>query len=458
MGWSPVRSIGPVERLSGAASGRSPAAATVPVSKFRRLATTHAAMIGGDAAMIVALADSLFFSIDPGAARGKVLLFLVISFAPFLVIAPLVGPVIDRAAGGRRLVIQIVAALRIVLSLLIASYVDSLALFPLVFSALVLQKTYTVSKSALVPSVVRSESELVEANSKLGLIAGLVGFVAVIPAALLQVTSGPTATLVYSALLFGAGLLAASRLAHDRVVNTAPTPSQQLRLRASGLQLAGVAMMMLRGAVGFMFFHLAFWLRDQGDGSTKLFGLAVGLSAFGVMAGNAIAPRLRKVVSEEVMIIGALSLGTIVGVVAALLGGVPAGIALAVAVNMSASVGRLGFEAIVQREMPAAGHGRAFALFETRFQLGWAAAGLIPVIVAIPGQIGFLLASVITGVALINYLAGVRSVPSRVTNARNAVAKRLPRRLPTRSRRRAPSRASRRAPAVPPPPPPRRHT
>ena len=116
------------------------------------------------------------------------LLFLVVSFAPFLVIAPLIGPVIDRAAGGRRTVIQLVAAARAVLAVLMAFSIDSLTLFPLVFAALVLQKTYLVSKQAIVPSVVRSESELVEANSKLGVIAGITGFVAIIPAALIQVT------------------------------------------------------------------------------------------------------------------------------------------------------------------------------------------------------------------------------------------------------------------------------
>ena len=79
------------------------------MSKFRRLSITHAAMMGGDAAMIVALANSLFFNIDPSAARGRVLLFLIVSFAPFLLVAPLIGPVIDRAAGGRRTVIQAVA-------------------------------------------------------------------------------------------------------------------------------------------------------------------------------------------------------------------------------------------------------------------------------------------------------------------------------------------------------------
>ena len=87
-------------------------------------------MIGGDAVMLVALADSLFFSIDPTAARGKVLLFLVVSFAPFVVLAPLIGPVIDRMAGGRRLVIQIVAVARVVLSLLIARFIDDRAAVP----------------------------------------------------------------------------------------------------------------------------------------------------------------------------------------------------------------------------------------------------------------------------------------------------------------------------------------
>ena len=127
-----------------------------PASKFRRLAITHALMMGGDAAMIVALADSLFFNIELDAARSRVMLFLALSFAPFLVIAPLIGPLIDRVAGGRRLVIQLSAAARVVLMILMASNIDNLALFPLVFASLVLQKTYLVSKSALVPSTVRT--------------------------------------------------------------------------------------------------------------------------------------------------------------------------------------------------------------------------------------------------------------------------------------------------------------
>jgi hypothetical protein len=39
----------------------------------------HALMAAGEASMAVALADSLFLSITPGEARGRVLLFLAAS-------------------------------------------------------------------------------------------------------------------------------------------------------------------------------------------------------------------------------------------------------------------------------------------------------------------------------------------------------------------------------------------
>jgi hypothetical protein len=69
-------------------------------------------MVAGEAAMAIALADSLFLSISPDAARTKVLMFLAISIAPFAVIAPFVGPFIDRIRGGQRMVVIIVGLLR----------------------------------------------------------------------------------------------------------------------------------------------------------------------------------------------------------------------------------------------------------------------------------------------------------------------------------------------------------
>lgn len=339
--------------------------------------------------MVVALADSFFFDVDPDAARSRILLFLLVSFAPFIVIAPLIGPVIDRIRGGRRFVIQLVAVLRIVIQVLMIRYVDQLALFPLVFAALVLQKTYVVSKSALVPSVVRSERELVEANSKLGLIAGVTGTAAVIPAALLQLTLGTSATLTYGVLLFAVAFVAATQLPREVViVSTAGDRRAKIELPAP-LRAAADVMLLLRASVGFMLFHLAFWFRGEGYG-TVWFGAAVALSSIGIMIGNAAGPALRSRMREETMLLVAMSLPAVVGVIVAVLGGPIAGIALAVAVNFSAALGRLAFESIVQRDAPGVNRGQVFARYETRFQFGWVVGATVPVVIALPGALGYL--------------------------------------------------------------------
>lgn len=357
--------------------------------------------------MVVALADSFFFDVDPNGARSRVLGFLLISFAPFLLVAPAIGPAIDRVRGGRRLIVQGVAASRIVLQLLMVRFHDDVGLFPLVFVALVLQKTYTVSKSALVPAVVSSDTELVEANAKLGVIAGMAGVAAVLPAAALQLAVGTPATLLYSAVLFGVALANALGLPQELTVDTHNPSAATEAEPTPGLQLGWVAMVLLRGAAGFMLFHLAFWFRGQPDEKTLL-GLAVGLSSLGTMVGNAIAPRLRRVLHEERMLAVALGAPAIVGAVATLLGGAGPGIAVAVAVNLSAALGRLSFESIVQRDGPHTNRGQAFAQFETRFQLGWVVAAVLPVLIDMPGRAGFALVTAVFVYALVNYLLGIR--------------------------------------------------
>lgn len=413
----------PVERVT-------PAAGTVP-SKFRRLAITHALMMGGDAAMVVALADSLFFDIDLTAARTRVMLFLAIGFAPFLFVAPLIGPLIDRAAGGRRLVIQIIAVVRVALLVLMAKYIDALALFPLVFANLVLQKGYVVSKSALVPSTVRSEAELVEANSKLGLVSGLTGVVAVIPAGVLLKLVGAPATLVYGALIFGAAFLSATRLPPEVVAAQAVDTNESNQLRSGGLQNGAIAMTVLRGCVGFTFFHLAFWLRSQDQG-TIWFGAVVGVSALVAMIGNAIAPRLRDSMREETMLVVSLMIAAAAGVGAAVLGGPLGAVMLAGALNLVAAIGRLSFESIVQRDAPGANQGRAFAKFETQFQFAWAAAAFVAVAIQVSGPVGFLIVGVVAGGTLVNLLVGTSRADARRGSG--------PVRGPGRSRRRAPAR------------------
>lgn len=371
---------------------------TIPLedySPFRRLAIVHGAMMGADAAMVVALADTVFFSVDPQAARDKVLLFLVISFAPFLVLAPLIGPLLDRIAGGRRAVIQFVGLSRVVLSLAMVPFVDSVVLFPLVFIALVLQKTYIVSKSALVPSVVRSEADLIEANSKLGLISGIVGMVAVLPAGIIRLT--PLASegiLVYAAMLFVVAVVASTWLAADVVASKPADAQEQLQLHSPAMQLGSLVMVLLRAVVGFVFFLIAMVLKEQGA-DLKTYGTAVSAGAIGTFLGNAVAVRVRRRVNERLMLLGSLGLSGIAGFVAAILGGNGGLVLLSFSVTLAAAIGRMGFEAILQKEAPAANRGRAFAKFETRFQFGWAIAGLVPVVFIMSGTVGALIVGIL---------------------------------------------------------------
>jgi len=392
--------------------------------------------------MAVALADSVLFSLDADAARSRVLLFLGISFVPFLFVAPLIGPAIDRMAGGRRLVVQVITIVRVVLSLLMASNADSLLLFPLAFGAMVAQKTYAISKSALVPTVVRTDEELVEANSKLGLISGLVGIVAVIPAGILQKTIGAGATLTYSALIFAVAFLMATRLPRETVVaSQAPDSTELAELHADRVVLASTAMLMVRASVGFTFFHLYFWFRHQ-DAGLVWFGLALGFASLLTMAGNALAPRIRDRLREETMLQGALAIIAVVGTLSALLGGTVGAVLLAGAVNFSAAISRLAFESIVQRDAPDANRGRAFAQFETRFQLGWVSAGVVPVLFQMPGRLGFVLVAAMGLGAMAFYVTGTRAV---------AAGRRPPHPISALRARRAPQ--PRRGPGTPPPPP-----
>ncbi|MFM8856925.1 MAG: MFS transporter, partial [Actinomycetota bacterium] len=368
---------------------------------FTRLVRVHAMMAAGEAAMAVALADSLFLSITPGEARSRVLLFLGISFAPFVVLAQFIGPVIDRIPGGRRLLVTLIAAIRGVVMVLMVSQLDSLLLFPLAFLAMVLNKTYAVSKSALVPSLLRSERDLVQANAKLGVTAGIVGFVAAVPAGVLSVIS-PKLTLLFGAIIFGLAAANALRLPKRSVAGDAPAEAEIRELHQPGVVIAVSAMSLVRASVGFIFFHLAFWFADPQRAEvvglatngrwtqmryhfgpqfgTMWFGIAVSMAAVGSLFGNMSAKRLSRVERIEYLIVGGLVLIGAAGVFTALTSTTVTALLLMMFVNYAAAVSNMAFETIVQRDAPDANRGRALANYYTRFQLMWVAAGIIPVL------------------------------------------------------------------------------
>lgn len=377
-----------------------------------RLRRVHSLMVAGEASMAIALADSLFLSISPDAARTKVLMFLAISIAPFAVVAPFVGPFIDRIRGGQRMVVILVGILRALVLVGMSQTLDSLTLFPLAFAALILGKTYAIAKSAIVPTLIKDHDRLVQENGKLGQIAGLTGFAVVIPAALLQLIS-TQATLGLGVLAYLCAALNAYRL--PKVV-IADKPAGRLEIQELHLPSvinAANAMRTLRLCVGFMFFHLAFWLRQEIAG-TAWFALAVGLSGLAVLGANFVGPVMRRRIPETQMLMGALTALAVAGILAAWYDRILGGIALAAVVNAASAIGKLAFESTVQRDAPDANRGRMFSKFETNNQMAWVAGGLIPVIFSPSGGIGFAVIGAIGAIGVFMFVrAGGLSKKSR---------------------------------------------
>ena len=282
--------------------------------------------------------------------------------------------------------------------------INSVALFPLAFISLVLSRTYAVSKTALVPTLVSSDQELVAANGSLGLLAGLIGFGAAVPAGLLQLVDSRL-TLVMSAVMFGlAGFVSLQLPRHVATTPKTIDAAEITELHGSGVRHAALSMMLLRGIVGFLFFHVAFWLRDERAG-TAWFALALGLSSLATMLANAISPMLRRLISERTMMTVSLTVISVTGVFAGVFGGITVGIILIAVCNGMGSIGRLAFESIIQREAPDANRARTFVKFETINQLVWVSSGLAAVVFTFSGAVGFAIVGVSSAMGLVYFLS-----------------------------------------------------
>ncbi|HEY4928393.1 MAG TPA: MFS transporter [Acidimicrobiales bacterium] len=229
-------------------------------SPFGRLALTHVLMTAGDTMFAVSLAGSLFFSISPTAAKDKVLLYLLLTMGPFAVVAPALGPLIDRSRGARRAMVVTSALGRAVLCPFVARDIHSLLLFPEAFVMLVLSKVYLVTKGALVPEMAAlemvgaddpaplddawadeadsgtanptppygtppivhvddpvtgedvAEPDLATLNARLGLLASLSGFMFALPAVAILKLAGAPSVLWACAAVFVAAVVAGTRL------------------------------------------------------------------------------------------------------------------------------------------------------------------------------------------------------------------------------------------------------
>jgi MFS family permease len=199
------RMAGRVHRITGAqGAGRTGLGTLIEMT-----AVSGAA----DAFVTVALAGSIFFSTSVDQARGRVVLFLIITMAPFAVLAPFIGPALDRIQQGRRFVLAGTMLTRGLLCYAMSANVaNSVTLLPAAFGILVLQKAGGVVKASVTPRLLPGEITLVTANARSGLISIIASTVAAVLAAGVQVAGGAPWTLRVGTLIYLAAMVLAFRL------------------------------------------------------------------------------------------------------------------------------------------------------------------------------------------------------------------------------------------------------
>ncbi|HEY5265201.1 MAG TPA: MFS transporter [Acidimicrobiales bacterium] len=405
---------------------------------FGRLALVHVFMMAGDTLVTVSLAGSLFFSVSPTEAKGKVLLYLLLTIAPFAVVSPVLGPLIDRSANGRRVLVALSAGLRAVLCWLMAEHLNSLWLFPLAFLLLVSSKLYVVTRGALVPEMARTDqfrehaarvgdagwpNEKVDEekgfagfNAQLTLLGTLIGLIAGAVGAGILKGIGATSVLVTASLVYIAATVASARLqrpskiVRDQVAGLTQTERDLNALNPLGdVEVAwGLsAAALMRFTAGFATFLLAFGLRRVSAG-LGWYALALGLSGIGALIGLAFVTRVRNALKESTLLAISL-LATGMGAAAASTHAVLwVQVILAGWLGLCGAVAQPSFDAITQRNVAPGAQGRTFARFAVRQQLLWVVGALIPVAVVMGFTLGDRFLAVLMIIGAVVYPIGRR--------------------------------------------------
>ena len=369
----------------------------------------------GDSLVTVALAGSQFLWVQPGEARSKVALYLLVTMAPFALLAPIIGPALDRFPNGRRVALGLTMLARAALALTLARHVNSLYLYPLALGSLVLSRAFGVARSAVVPRVLPAGSTLVKVNSRVTL-TGVIGALIVAPVGygIAKIVGYPWMLRV-GAVVFVVGLFLAwglpsfvdSSAGEKRapsVSRAAVTPGQSGRARRilGELPAALRSAAALRALVGFLTLFLAFRIREDGHGLgyIAILGLAASVgSAIGVFLGG----RLKQAKPEALLVTGLIcALGGCLA--AAVLYSVVTAMLAALIATMAGSMSKLGLDAVIQRDVAEDVRNSAFARSETGLQLAWVVGGAIGLL-PLPGWFGFALGAAFT---LLAFPAGAR--------------------------------------------------
>ncbi|AKA05482.1 membrane protein [Streptomyces noursei ZPM] len=385
-------------------------------SGLAQLIELHAVNAAGDMMITIALASTVFFSVPTHEARGRVALYLLVTMAPFALLAPVVGPLLDRVPHGRRAAMAGAMLARALLALSMSRAVadGGLALYPAALGVLVASKAYGVVRSAVVPRLLPPRISLVKANSRVTL-SGLLATGAAAPVGAGLHLIGPAWPLYGACVVFLAGTFlsfslphavdsgkgeARARLAAGDGAAPAGAPGRRPGLRTVGpAVLHGLrANASLRALSGFLTFFLAFLLREHPLGGLGA-AASLGLVAVAAGAGNALGTAVGAWVrarGPEPIIAAVLGLALSATVLAALCYEVLAVVVVpvaAAAAGLSQALAKLSLDAMIQRDVPEAVRTSAFARSETVLQLAWVVGGALGIALPLIGPLGLAVAA-----------------------------------------------------------------
>lgn len=380
-------------------------------SGLSRLIELHAFNAAGDAAVAISLAGTLFFQVPTGEARGQVALFLGLTMLPFAIVAPLIGPFLDRFSHGRRWAVGATMAIRGFLCWVLATAVvtESAWLFPAALGVLVASKAYGVTRAAAVPRLLPRDLTLVKANARVSL-AGVVGAGISAPLAVLASTFGPQWSLRYAFVVFVLATIWAIRLP-DKVdasqgegdlvlAGEADTPGAATTGAPAGRRSrtripAAVAFALRancgpRWLSGFLTMFMAFLLRENPIGDWRpevLLGLVIGAAGLGNTLGITIGSVLKRL-SPSVTVVLALLADVAVATVAALFYGLVPLVLLGLTAGLAQALAKLSLDSTIQRDVPSRIQASAFARSDTTLQLAWVIGGFIGIAMPLMPQLG----------------------------------------------------------------------
>ena len=352
-------------------------------------------------------------------ARDKVALYLLITLAPFAVVAPVLTAVFGRFPGAYRAVLTTGGgpAGR-------AGGGDGLrpaapsGCSPSPSAMLVLSRLYGISKSSLLPVALPEPVALVAANAQLarfGIYAGgrRPGWWERAWPRSTRRSSWWWRPLCFAFAAFaGLGLPdpAADCLGHGRGARPAPSRAVFIQHQRS-LRLSRLATAVVRLLNGFLLALLAFEFKE--GGSALDFSALIGAAGIGFGLASVVSPWLERHLREEPMVVAALALEAAAAFVAGQFFSLGAAAGLAGAAGLAWGTAKFGFDGLLQSVVHPAHRGGAFTRAETLFQLAWVVGAVLPVGLPIPAEIGLAVAGGVALAAQTVFVAGLLIEPHR---------------------------------------------